>query len=337
MAGHMSGNSGRNSIGLRAEMLSRHFERGFRLLSECLTEPVFADAEVDKERAIQLQEIHTRDDNPSGVVFDLFSRTLYQEHPYRLDVLGEAGVVGRMTGRDLREQFSRYYTPEGLVLSVVGDVDSEGVRTLAEEVLGGRVGRAAPAPKVRLEPPVTERRVAVKRLAKAQAHIVVGHPAVRVNDTDRFAMELLSAVMAGQGGRLFVELRDKRSMAYSVSSFSVEGVDPGYFAVYIGTSPEKVETAIAGMRRELSRLRDEPASDAELSRAKEHLIGVHEIGLQRNGARAATMALDQLYELGAEAYLKYADEIGAVDAAAVQEVARRVLDFERCAVSIVGP
>jgi zinc protease len=144
-------------------------------------------------------------------------------------------------------------------------------------------------------------------------------------------------MLSGQSGRLFLELRDKQSLAYSVSSMSVEGFDPGYFAVYMGTSPEKVETALNGMRRELMRMRDEPVPDVELARAREHLIGVHEIGLQRNGARAATLALDALYGLGAEAYRRYADEVSAITARDVQEVARRVIDFDRCALSIVGP
>jgi zinc protease len=91
------------------------------------------------------------------------------------------------------------------------------------------------------------------------------------------------------------------------------------------------------MRRELMKLRDAPAGDAELARAREHLIGVHEIGLQRNGARAATMALDALYGLGAEAYRRYADEVAAITARDVQAVAQRVLDFDRCALSVVGP
>jgi zinc protease len=176
-----------------------------------------------------------------------------------------------------------------------------------------------------------------KTLQKAQTHLVLGFPGARVTDPWRRVLDVVSTVLSGQSGRLFLELRDKQSLAYSVSSMSVEGIDPGYFAVYMGTSPEKVETALAGMRRELKRLCDEPVSDAELSRAKEHLIGVHEIGLQRNGARAATMALDELYGLGAEAYLKYAEEIAAIGAKEVQEVARRVLDFETCALSVVGP
>jgi zinc protease len=144
-------------------------------------------------------------------------------------------------------------------------------------------------------------------------------------------------MLSGQSGRLFLELRDKRSMAYSVSAMSLEGVDPGYFAVYMGTSPEKVAAALAGIRAELSRLTEELVSEAELSRAREHLIGTQAIGLQRNGARAGLMALDACYGLGPEAYREYPQAIARVTAEDVRAVARRVIDWQRCAVAIVGP
>ena len=91
-------------------------------------------------------------------------------------------------------------------------------------------------------------------------------------------------MLSGQGGRLFVDLRDRRSLAYSVTSFSLEGLDPGYFAVYLGCSPEKVDEAVEGIRRELLALTEAPVEAAELDRARRYLMGAHDIGLQRAGA-----------------------------------------------------
>jgi zinc protease len=126
-------------------------------------------------------------------------------------------------------------------------------------------------------------------------------------------------------------------MAYSVAAMVREGIDPGSFAVYMGTSPEKVTAAIEGVRAELTRVRAERVSDVELDRAREHLIGTHAIGLQRNGARAGVMALDTCYGLGPEAYRHYAEQIAAVTAEEVRDVARRVIDFDKEALAVVGP
>ncbi len=93
-AGSLAGVGGRNSVGVRGEFLSRHFEPAFRLFADCVVEPSFPEAEVARERRLLLQDILTREDKPSGLAFDLFSKTLYRAHPYRLPTLGEHGVGG---------------------------------------------------------------------------------------------------------------------------------------------------------------------------------------------------------------------------------------------------
>jgi zinc protease len=126
-------------------------------------------------------------------------------------------------------------------------------------------------------------------------------------------------------------------MAYSVSSFTVEGLDPGYFAAYIGTSPEKVDAALEGIRTELVRVREERVSEAELARARQHLIGTNEIGLQRNASRAALLAIDTAYGMELENFLHYSDNIASVTVEDVREAARRIIDFEHSAEALVGP
>jgi zinc protease len=337
LAGSLSALAGRSSVSLRGEFLSKHFERAFELFAEVLTRPAFPEAEVARERAQQLQDIASREDRPSAIAFELFGKTLWQAHPYRLSTLGEKAPVEALTPDALRAWHARYLAPSQLTLAVVGDVDTDEVVARARALLGGTGRGAAAAPVMPAEPPWSGPREARRTLQKAQTHLVLGFPGARVTDDWRRPLEVLQTMLSGQSGRLFLELRDKRSMAYSVSAMSLEGVDPGYFAVYMGTSPEKVEAALAGIRAELSRLTEELVSEAELSRAREHLIGTQAIGLQRNGARAGLMALDACYGLGPEAYREYPQAIARVTAEDVRAVARRVIDWQRCAVAIVGP
>ena len=293
MGGSLGGNSGRNSFGMRAELLSRHLEEGLDLFVEALAEPAFRDEEVARERTLQLDELHAREDNPAGVAFLLFAETMYRRHPYRLDTLGTAASVSTMTPGRLAAYRSERYPVSQATLSVVGDVDPDRVSQLVRE----RLGKLPHAPAPRIVPPqeepISAPRAAVRKLDKAQSHLVIGFPGARLSDPLRWELELLSAILAGQGGRLFLELRDKRSLAYSVTSFSVEGVDPGYFAAYIGCGPGKLREALEGIRQELLRCRESPPSAAELDRARSHLIGTHAIGLQRNSSRAAIYAFDE--------------------------------------------
>jgi len=244
--------------------------------------------------------------------------------------------VARLEPGLLAQYRARQYPAGAVTLSIVGDVDPDEVRERVRRTL-----TAAPEVRPAIAPaeerPPQAPRFAVKTLDKAQAHLVLGFPGARLSDASRWPLEVLSAVLSGQGGRLFVELRDKRSLAYSVTSFSMEGLDPGYFAVYIGCSPAKIREALEGIRGELRRLREEPITTSELERARTHLIGTHAISLQRNSARAAVYAFDECYGLGAESSAKYAANVGAVTADDVLATARRVLMPSREVVALVAP
>jgi zinc protease len=117
----------------------------------------------------------------------------------------------------------------------------------------------------------------------------------------------------------------------------MEGLDPGYFAVYIGCGPSKVGEALEGIRAELRRVREEGISPTELERARTHLIGTNAISLQRNSARAAVYAFDECYGLGADASAHYAERIAAVTAEDVLAVAQRIFLPEREVIALVAP
>ncbi len=338
MAGSIGGYSGRNSFGLRAEVLSRHADRALELLGDCILHPAFDEAEVEKERRLVLEEIRTQEDNVSSVAFRVFAQTLYQKHPYRMDVLGTPESVAGLSRRRLADYYRRNFPPSKMTLAIVGDVDPARILAQARALFSdGEASAPAPANDPAPEPAPTEPRQSIRFLNRQQAHLVLGSLGTTVADADRFPLEVLSTILSGQGGRLFVELRDKRGLAYRVSAFSLEGVDPGYFAVYLATSPENLAVAEAGIRDELNKIMDHPVPKDELARAKRYLVGAHDISLQRRAALASTLAFHESYGMGWDEYRRYAPGILAVTAADVQRVARRYLDPKRAVLAVVKP
>jgi len=337
LSGSVGATAGRSSFSLRGDFLARHFARSFELFASCITAPHLAATEFEQERRLLLQDIHTRADKPTQIAFDLFGKALWKAHPYRLHPHGEEESVSALTTQALRDHHARWLRPEQLTLAIVGDVDAEQVLELAERFLPARPGRAAEAMHIPIEGGPSAPIEVRHPLARAQSQLVLGYRGARVGSPWRHALDVLVTVLSGQGGRLFTELRDKRSLAYSVGAFAMQGVDPGYLAIYMGTSPEKVDGALAGIREELRRICEEPITQAELTRAREKLLGTHDIGLQRNGARASVIALDHAYGLGAENFLHFAEQVNAVDAAAVQAVARSVIRDQHEVLAIVGP
>jgi zinc protease len=337
MAGGVSGFSGRNSIGLRGEFLSKYFERGMGMFLDCLADSRFPEAEIEKERPIVIEEIRNREDDLSALAFDLFAQTLYRTHPYRWDPLGTEKNVSSFRREGLLDFYKKHMVPANMTLVVTGDVIPAQVAAFVEERLGawkpGDFSLARPA----AEEPLKTPRTAYRYKEKEQAHIVLGFMGTTVRDPERHALEVLSTILAGQGGRLFLELRDKKSLAYAITSFALEGVDSGYFAVYMACAPDKVEVAVEAIREELKKIASEPVDPKELERAKNYLIGTQEISLQRNASKAAQMAFNEAYGLGWEETFKYAEKIAAVDAKMVQEVAKKYLDQSRYVLAIIRP
>jgi zinc protease len=337
MAGSISGYSGRNSLGLQAEFLSRYLERGFDLVADCLLNATFSDEELDKERRIVIDDIRAQEDNLGQVTFRLFHSGMWKKHPYRLDSLGTPDSVASFTRRKLLQHFRRFYAIDNLTIAVVGDVEPNRVIAKVATLFADASEAGAPQPEVTVEPVAEGPRQVFKFMAKEQAHVVLGFPGVTFANPDRFSLEILAHVLSGQGGRLFSEIREKRALAYRVSAFSLEGMDPGYFAVYVATSPEKVEEAVHAIRQELKAMADNGISAEELQRAQRYLIGTHAIGLQRKSAIAAALAFYEAYGQGWRSYRLYGDNIMKVTVADVVRVARKYLDPKREVAAVVEP
>lgn len=339
MAGTLEGFTGRNSFGLRGEFLTRHFERGFNLMADCLIRPAFDAEELAREQKLVMEEIRNKEDNLSGVAFELFGRLLYRHHPYRLDTLGTRETVSKMTHESVLAAYRERFTADRMVLAVVGDVDPQRVAELAEDAFNDLPKAGAPMtpPAFVPETPSTTIQVARQARDKEQAHLVLGFPGTTLGHPDRYALEVLTTILAGQGGRLFLELRDKQSLAYSITAFSLEGLDPGYVAVYMGTSPDKVDAALSGIVAELGKIQAEPVTEKELQRAQRYLVGTHEIGLQKMSARAATLAFNEVYGLGYAEHAKYSERILSITADELLRVAKKYLTLDRYSLTLVGP
>jgi zinc protease len=337
MAGALSGYAGRNSLGLQAEFLSRHLDLGLELVADCLQNATFPEAEIDHERRLILDDIHAQEDNLTHVAFRAFHGALWTKHPYRLDPLGSADSLAAISRRRLQSFFRQHYPPSALTLAIVGDVEPQAViRQLSAAIRPEGAARVQP-PAPAFEPPLLAPREVVRFLAREQAHLVVGFPGASLSNPDRFSLELLAQVLSGQGGRLFVEIREKRALAYRVSAFSLEGLDPGYFAVYVSTSPDQVEEVLRQVRHELHKLAEEGVRPEELERAQRYLVGTHAIGLQRKSAIAASLAFNEAYGQGWRAYRQYADQIRAVELAQIRRAAQNYLQPRREVVAVVRP
>jgi zinc protease len=336
IAGGLAGFAGRNSFGVHASFLKETLDTGLDLVADVMLHPAFDADEISKLRVEREAAIRRREDNLSSKAFELLHKGLYADHPYSFQTLGTQASLARFDREMLRGYWDTYAHPSNAVLGIVGDVDPDGIVEAIASHLGDWTGPGQVSLPERAALPTLDgiEEVSVTK-DRNQVHVVLGFPGLRIDDPDGPALDVLTQVLSGQGGRLFLELRDKQSLAYSVTAFSIEALDPGLFGVYIASAPEKLEQARAGLRRQLEILLEGSISESELDRARNYLIGSHAVSLQRFGGQASLLSLDELYGLGATHHLDYAKRIEAVGLDDVMRVARRIIDFEHAVYATV--
>ena len=275
-------------------------------------------------------------DQLTQATFLLFLAAHYGDHPYGRNPLGTENSVRSMTPEDLKAYYERWADPRNMVIGISGDIDAGEALAAVREAFGEMPQRPGYAALGALPVPSHDgvRRVEERR-DKQQAHFVIGYPGARFTDPDRYALDVLGSALAGMGGRLFVNLRDKKSLAYSVTSFSSEQVDPGFFAFYMGTSADKLDGAIADTLAEIADVKKGGVTREEFERAKKWMIGTYEIGLQSNGSYADKMVYNELYGTGYEETFTAPEKIAAVNYSDVNRLAASVLDLEKYTIAIL--
>jgi zinc protease len=336
-AGSLDAFAGRNTLGIKCEFLSDKQDKALDLFFDILQNPTFPEREVEKGKRDIIEAIKSQDDQLASLAFYHFCHTLYGHHPYGMRVLGNRESVKSLTSKHLATYFKRALQTKNAVMTIVGDVNAKQIAEAVRKRAKFGAGTALALPKVVIPTSRAPQKIETIRSGKQQAHIVLGFLGSKYVSPDYYRLLVMNQILAGQGGRLFLELRDKLSLAYTVSSSLQMGIDPGFFAVYIGTDPSKVDTALKGMRRELEAMTKELVAPDELARAQEYLIGSHALEQQRLGAVAGNHTFNLLYGLGLKSVDDYPQKIAKITRNDILATAKKFFQFNREVLSIVKP
>ncbi len=314
------------SAEIRGEALARHWEGLLGLIAEVALEPSFPGEEIERERRLILSQIKTRAETPFTLSLDALLRELYGSHPYAWPGLGLPSAVGRFARGELVAHYRAVFQAERVVLAVSGQVSHARVVRTSERLFAklprsgaGEVGAAAPPAT-----PVGARRV-LERPAQ-QAQVLVGYLGPGLSDPAYPAVRVLGAVLGGgMAGRLFVELREKRGLAYALGVLIPFRTGPSFFVTHLGTAPENSAAAEAGLLAELERIGQAPVGREELARAKAYLLGNFALDRRTNARQAWYLAFFEVIGAGWDFPERYAQALDAVTAADVEAAAQRFL------------
>jgi len=329
--------SGRDGFGIILQVLAQDLDEGLGLVHELITQSTFPKEELVIQRELIGKHLAAEEDEIFDVGGRLLRRTLFATHPYRFDPLGDRQTIQTLTREDCRRFADRWIVPSNMVVSVFGDVDEQAVSKQLQRSFGTMPPAAADWPARLPEEPLEGIRQAAKTVEKEQALIMMGFRGSTHTAEDRFALDVLTAVLSGMAGRLFQSVREEHGLSYTLGAVHVPGWDPGYVVIYAATRPNERERVLQVLEEQLALAVDKGFTAEEIFQAQRYLVGLHRLDIQHLVGLAKRSAVDELYGLGYDAWRTYEQKIDAVTAPMVHAAAARYLTLPRRAQVVISP
>ena len=314
-----------------------HYLVALDLLVDMLRNSKFDPVEMENERKVIIEELNMSMDSPQSRVDILIDEVMWPDQALGRDIAGNKDTVSAISRQMVLDYLPRFYIPGNTVLSVAGDISHEEVVDSVAKAFGdwtvGVAGALFPAensqdaPRLRAESRKTE-----------QVHLCLSVRGVSHQHPDRFILDLLNVVLGeGMSSRLFLELREKRGLAYDIHSHVTYFRDSGSLAIYAGVDPKKLELTVEAVLSELMRLRDEPIPEAEITKAKEMGKGRLLLRMEDTRSVAGWMGGQELLNGKILTVDEVVAIVDAITASEIRRVARELFFTSKLSLALVGP
>ena len=315
---------------------SSRMETAYDVLSDMMLHSKFDQEELDKERGVIIEEIRMYYDDPMSRVQQEFKRHFFGDQPLGWDIAGPEEVIQTVT----REAFTRFrdyhYTAGNVVIAAAGDIERNHNLDLVSKYFqfeGGN-GRRSPAP---YQPREGERSLLVNKQTE-QAHFVMGFPVPGEDHKDLPALKILSTVMGGaMSSRLFHEIREKRGLAYYISTHNNAYLDTGVFTISTGVNLKRAEEAVKCVSEELVKAAAKGFTEEELTRGRENLKGKLDLSLENSMTQANLYAGKEALTGKIKTPAQIVSELDSVTLEGLNEAARNYFDFSKVKLAVLGP
>jgi zinc protease len=333
LGGSISPSTGAESFGWSFSVPVRQMDAAMALLAEVVTQASFPDEAIATEKTIAIADLALLRDDMYRYPTRLLVQAAFAGHPYGVPANGMEQTIARIDTDRVRAWHRENVLEGSAVIAIVGDVEADDVAALAASRFDTlRIREPAP-----LEAPTWPDRptVVAESRQKKQTALALAFPSATRHDDARYAASLIGGVASGLGGRFFDELRDRRSLAYTVHAHSVERRLAGMFVAYIATSPDKEQEAREGLLREFAKLREADVTADELQQAKSYALGTHAIRQQSGGAVLSDLVDAWLVGTGLEELDAFEERVRGVSAREMRALAERYFDEGRLVEGIV--
>lgn len=333
----MGFNESNDAVGGSMRMLADRQDEAFELLKLAVEKPRFDKAPIDRIRAQVVSGIVANARDPETQAARKWAEAIYTDHPYARPDMGTEKSLGTITADDLAAFHKANFARDNLRVAVVGAIDAETLKKRLDELFGDLPEKAALRPVQNVEPKLGQQMHVEYPLPQTSLQLV--YPGVPREEPDFMAAALMDQILGGGtfSSRLFDEVREKRGLAYSVSSALINQKHASSLVISTATRSDRSAETLGVMRDVIRNMAEEGPTQVELDAAKKYLLGAYAINnLDSSGAIAGTLVDLQVDKLGIDYMQRRIDIINSVTLDQVKAVARKLLSVDP-AVMILGP
>lgn len=302
-----------------------------------LHQPDFPEAVLTREKTRIISGLKEAETQPGSIVNKAFMKALYGSHSYSLSDSGEIDTVGQLTVESLRQFYQKHYTAKSAVIALIGDMTTVEAKDLAESLSADLPqGEAVAA----ISPVSSEAKASMTRLAHpaSQAHILLGHTAVKRGDPDYFALYVGNYILGGGGfvSRLTEEVREKRGLVYSVYSYFVPMAENGPFQIGLQTKKEQANDALKLVNEVVANFVEKGVTKKELQAAKDNIVGGFPMRIDSNKKILGYLSMIGFYQMPLSYLEDFNKEVAKVTIKQVNDAFKRRVHVDQFATVIVG-
>ena len=314
-------------------------ETAFDILSDMVLNPILNEEEIEREKGVIVEEKKMNDDNPMMDIPDVFENLIFKDSDLGRDIIGTEKSIRSIKKEDFKNYKMMHYFADNIVLTVSGGVKNEEVLVLAEKYFGS-LAKSKIDDGANYKTTQTKPQVLLKTRKDAQVNMILGFRGYPLGHKNRFAEAVLASILGmGMSSRLFIEIRERRGLAYSVRTSPEHYTDTGYFATYAGVDPKKAEETVKVMLEEHYKIagKDHGITQTELKKAKEFLKGHLALSLEDTKSVNYFFGERQLLLRRLETpddIFKGIDDVTVED---IVEVAKELFKKENLNLALIGP
>jgi len=323
--------------GFWAKVDKKHQDIALDWISDIFLNSKFDEKEMEREKGVIIEEVNMYLDTPTAYIGELWEKLLYGDTPAGWRVIGEKENIISFNRKKVVDYYKSHYSPSNVIICVAGAVSQNDIEIKIESYFKN-AKKISAGQKIKVKEAQSEPQILLHNKKTDQTHFCLGVRAYDLFDKRRYGLALLSVILGGNmSSRLFIKVRERNGLAYSIHTSSDNATDTGYLVTQAGIDHKNLEKAVKLILEEYKNLKDIKIAAKELQKAKDYLKGVMSLSLDSSDNQASFYALQELLEkdiLTPEEKFKKIDQVSIDD---IKKVAEDIFLPEKLNLAVIGP